>query len=195
MPSRSAPRPRKPDSTVVELPVTAKAVKTAVTASRSTDGTARDGKQDATSAKPTKKKTTTSKKPAIGTPKEAVATAVATEPEKEAVSARAESSVMSIDDRPSAPAMAAGPARKPAPRRKAADSSSARPASKQAPSDEQVPHEVRLQYIAEAAYYIAERRGFAPGYEHQNWLEAEAEVNERLGTSGAVPKNSTDTDE
>jgi len=30
--------------------------------------------------------------------------------------------------------------------------------------------------IAEAAYYRAERRGFAPGGEELDWLEAEAEV-------------------
>ena len=40
--------------------------------------------------------------------------------------------------------------------------------------------EVRRQ-IAAAAYYRAQRRGFAPGYEHQDWIEAEAEVMTRLG--------------
>lgn len=30
--------------------------------------------------------------------------------------------------------------------------------------------------IAEAAYYIAERRGFAPGYELEDWLCAEREI-------------------
>lgn len=37
----------------------------------------------------------------------------------------------------------------------------------------------RLAMIAEAAYFRAERRGFAPGAEVQDWLEAEAEI-ERL---------------
>ncbi|BBA33318.1 hypothetical conserved protein [Methylocaldum marinum] len=32
------------------------------------------------------------------------------------------------------------------------------------------------QKIAEAAYYRAERRGFAPGYEIEDWLEAEKEI-------------------
>ncbi|HYE37672.1 DUF2934 domain-containing protein [Methylocaldum sp.] len=32
------------------------------------------------------------------------------------------------------------------------------------------------QQIAEAAYYRAERRGFAPGYEVEDWLEAEREI-------------------
>jgi hypothetical protein len=30
--------------------------------------------------------------------------------------------------------------------------------------------------IAEAAYYRAEKRGFEPGYELQDWVEAEQEV-------------------
>lgn len=32
------------------------------------------------------------------------------------------------------------------------------------------------QKIAEAAYYRAEKRGFVPGYEMEDWLEAEKEV-------------------
>lgn len=34
----------------------------------------------------------------------------------------------------------------------------------------------RQQQIAEAAYYKAEKRGFAPGQEEQDWFEAEAEI-------------------
>lgn len=30
--------------------------------------------------------------------------------------------------------------------------------------------------IAEAAYYRAQRRGFAPGHELEDWLQAEAEL-------------------
>jgi hypothetical protein len=30
--------------------------------------------------------------------------------------------------------------------------------------------------IAEAAYYRAERRGFAPGFELEDWLAAEREI-------------------
>ena len=37
--------------------------------------------------------------------------------------------------------------------------------------------------IAEAAYYRAKERGFAPGYELQDWIEAEAEVMVRIGRS------------
>lgn len=38
--------------------------------------------------------------------------------------------------------------------------------------------EERHQRIAVAAYYRAERRGFMPGCEMDDWLEAEAEVRE-----------------
>ena len=34
--------------------------------------------------------------------------------------------------------------------------------------------------IAEAAYYKAENRGFLPGYEQQDWLEAEREIDESI---------------
>lgn len=34
--------------------------------------------------------------------------------------------------------------------------------------------------IAEAAYYRAKQRGFAPGYELEDWVEAESEIMERI---------------
>lgn len=34
----------------------------------------------------------------------------------------------------------------------------------------------RQAMIAEAAYYCAERRAFAPGHELEDWLRAEAEI-------------------
>ncbi|MCS6970578.1 MAG: DUF2934 domain-containing protein [Planctomycetes bacterium] len=38
----------------------------------------------------------------------------------------------------------------------------------------------RQRMIAEAAYFLAERRGFAPGHELADWLAAERTVDERL---------------
>lgn len=38
----------------------------------------------------------------------------------------------------------------------------------------------RHQMVATAAYFIAERRGFHAGYEHGDWLAAEAEVDVRI---------------
>lgn len=40
--------------------------------------------------------------------------------------------------------------------------------------------EDRLDMIAASAYYRAERRGFLPGYELADWLEAEREVDALL---------------
>ena len=37
------------------------------------------------------------------------------------------------------------------------------------------------QLISEAAFFIAEGRDFAPGHELADWLEAEAEIETRLG--------------
>ncbi len=35
----------------------------------------------------------------------------------------------------------------------------------------------RRAMVSEAAYYRAQRRGFEPGYELEDWLAAEAEIN------------------
>lgn len=40
----------------------------------------------------------------------------------------------------------------------------------------QVSADERRQMIAEAAYFRAARRGFTPGYELTDWLEAEIEI-------------------
>ena len=45
--------------------------------------------------------------------------------------------------------------------------------------------EQRTNYVQMAAYYIAERRGFAPGNPEEDWLAAEAEV-DRLIASGKL---------
>ena len=46
--------------------------------------------------------------------------------------------------------------------------------------------EQRWRMIADAAFYRAERRGFSPGGEVNDWLEAEAEIEALL----AKPKSS-----
>ena len=43
------------------------------------------------------------------------------------------------------------------------------------------PEELR-KLISEAAYFRAKQRGFAPGYEHEDWIQAEAEVMRRIGS-------------
>ena len=45
-----------------------------------------------------------------------------------------------------------------------------------APSASSVADAARQQMISEAAYYRAQRRGFAPGRELDDWVAAEAEI-------------------
>ena len=47
--------------------------------------------------------------------------------------------------------------------------------------------EQRAALIAEAAYFRAERRGFAPGHETEDWLGAEAEVDALLLKPDSAP--------
>lgn len=62
-------------------------------------------------------------------------------------------------------------------------------ANNQSPSADRVnvPPEARRAMIAEAAYLRAERRGFATGFETEDWLAAESEVDALLsaGPGGA----------
>jgi hypothetical protein len=44
----------------------------------------------------------------------------------------------------------------------------------------------RAELVRMAAYFRAEQRGFAPGYEIEDWLAAEAEVAEKLGDRASV---------
>ncbi len=43
--------------------------------------------------------------------------------------------------------------------------------------------EERRQWIATAAYFKAERRGFAAGYEAEDWRDAELEIENRIVAS------------
>ena len=45
------------------------------------------------------------------------------------------------------------------------------------------PDELR-KLISEAAYYRAKQRGFTPGHELEDWIQAEAEVMRRVGNGG-----------
>ena len=42
------------------------------------------------------------------------------------------------------------------------------------------PDELR-KLVSEAAYYRAKQRGFTPGHETEDWIQAEAEVLRRIG--------------
>jgi hypothetical protein len=49
-----------------------------------------------------------------------------------------------------------------------------------APAAAQTDPSRRYSMIAEAAYYRAERRGFVPGYELEDWLQSEHEVETQI---------------
>lgn len=72
---------------------------------------------------------------------------------------------------PEAPATAA---KKPAPSRTASRGRASSRAKDVTPEE-------RYHMIAEAAYYIAERRGFLGGDLEADWLEAEREIDRKLG--------------
>jgi hypothetical protein len=52
-----------------------------------------------------------------------------------------------------------------------------------------IDQDLRRSMIAQAAYYRAERRGFEPGHEAEDWLAAESEVDAAL-MLGALPLKS-----
>jgi hypothetical protein len=47
----------------------------------------------------------------------------------------------------------------------------------------EVSNEAKYKRVAEAAYFRSEKRSFAPGYELEDWLAAEAELETRLRES------------
>lgn len=52
----------------------------------------------------------------------------------------------------------------------------------------EVSEEVRRAMIAESAYLRAERRGFAPGHEHEDWVAAEKEVDALLSAKTGIAR-------
>jgi hypothetical protein len=82
--------------------------------------------------------------------------------------------------KPAATAKPTVAAAKPAVAKKAA--SAAKPAAtKKAAAKITVSLEQRYKMICDAAYFKAEKRGFSPENETQDWLDAEAEINKLLG--------------
>lgn len=55
-------------------------------------------------------------------------------------------------------------------------------AAAQAPAAAVITPEQRAHYIEVAAFYIAERRGFAPGDPMADWLAAQAEIDRAIAT-------------
>jgi hypothetical protein len=92
-------------------------------------------------------------------------------------------------DRPAAAAKSGGartPGSRPTPARKGAqvapDTAQVRSSERETSGNTQPrlsPEEV-YRLIQESAYFKAKARGFEPGHEVQDWIEAEAEVRRRL---------------
>ncbi|MDT8387371.1 MAG: DUF2934 domain-containing protein [Thiogranum sp.] len=55
------------------------------------------------------------------------------------------------------------------------------PAAKTVTEDSRTNTKPHGEKIAEAAYYKAQKRNFAPGFDLQDWLEAEHEIGEHAG--------------
>lgn len=70
-------------------------------------------------------------------------------------------------------------ARKPA-AKPAAKAAAVRPKASRSKKPAGIPAEQRRNYVEMAAYYIAERRGFAPGNPLEDWVQAEAEIDRLL---------------
>jgi len=60
--------------------------------------------------------------------------------------------------------------------------------AKTSPERPVVTPDVRRGMIAESAYLRAERRGFAPGHEDEDWMAAEAEVDKLLSADRRAPQ-------
>lgn len=80
----------------------------------------------------------------------------------------------------SAAKAAPAPAAKPAPAVAAKQTAATAPALKPATLAKPVSAGERSRMIAEAAYFLAERRGFSSGYAVQDWLAAERQVDAML---------------
>ena len=98
---------------------------------------------------------------------------------------RVTSSVTSVKSKPVTKAKAAAkpqPVARAAPKaaKKAAPRAAAKPASAGAKKPAGIPSEQRRNYVEMAAYYIAERRAFAPGNPLEDWVQAEAEIDRLL---------------
>ncbi|MGA8705425.1 MAG: DUF2934 domain-containing protein [Steroidobacteraceae bacterium] len=75
----------------------------------------------------------------------------------------------------------------PTPRGSRSTTRTAQPKSKARPVPPAlIDQEARRSMIAQAAYYRAERRGFAAGHDAEDWLAAESEVDAAL-MLGALP--------
>lgn len=62
------------------------------------------------------------------------------------------------------------------------------------PSIRGISSEEKFQLIAEAAYFRSERRSFTPGYELEDWLAAEADVETKILDIGSSMESQSHVD-
>lgn len=93
---------------------------------------------------------------------------------------------------PSAAPPAAAPPKVRVRQRKSASSSSRTTESRTAPTEAPRQPADRYASIALAAYFRSQHRGFKPGYEMEDWLAAEAEVDQRLRGEARMSGDSPD---
>jgi hypothetical protein len=108
-----------------------------------------------------------------------------TEPPRNSEVAKEIPKVIKADEKASAAAPPRARAKSPTGAAAAATSPARTPrvrktAAAKAPARVTISEDVRRGMIAEGAYLRAERRGFAPGHEEEDWLSAEAEVDALL---------------
>lgn len=125
-------------------------------------------------ASPTKKATSTAAKPAKTRVKKAANLAVAA-PSK----AQADRPTKSGSTKPAVVTRSTQAAAENKPSKRA---TRARAGRKSEISPEQRRYHVEL-----AAYFIAERQGFTPGREHEDWVAAEAEIDRMLNAGLLIP--------
>jgi hypothetical protein len=72
---------------------------------------------------------------------------------------------------------------------KAKDATLKRSAPRKTPTAHHPPSQDQInQMVEEAAYYLAEKRNFAPGFEEQDWLAAKAQIKRQLEETDNPPK-------
>ena len=80
-------------------------------------------------------------------------------------------------------------ASKPGVQAKGEDATLKRPAPRKRSTAHHPPSQDLInQMVEEAAYYLAEKRNFAPGFEEQDWLAAKAQIKRQLEETDNPPK-------
>ena len=123
-------------------------------------------------ASPTKTATSTAAKPAKSRAKKTANLAVATP-------ARAQAKTKSGSTKPAVVTRST----KAAAEKKPSKQATRAPAGRKP----EVNPEQRRRHVELAAYFMAERHGFTPGREHEDWLAAEAEIDRRLNAGLLIP--------